>query len=69
MARAYVHRLHGDSVTVNGVVCVNRDTDGDGYVSCDVSVTFAEEGRQTLSLECAAPLSLNDGCKKKQVLD
>lgn len=45
------------------VLCVERDTDGDGYISCTVSHT--EKGASiNVPIECAASiLSWNSGCR------
>lgn len=51
---------------VKGVSCAERDTDGDGYVSCTVSVDQGD-GKTTLeALECAAVWSRNDGCRMQK---
>jgi len=60
-ARAYARSM---SIEIFGVECMNRDTDGDGYVSCSLS-TKDKNGNQTVTpIECAARWSYNnDGCK------
>ena len=47
-------------VKVNGVSCVTRDSDGDGYVSCTI---FLQDGRAE-DIECAYPLAYS-GCKRR----
>lgn len=46
------------------VLCVKRDSDGDGYVSCTVSVA-SESGAtpQMVAIECAAGMTMNEGCR------
>lgn len=39
--------------------CRNRDTDANGYISCEA---LDKEGEIT-QLECAAPFTLNNGCR------
>jgi prepilin-type N-terminal cleavage/methylation domain-containing protein len=60
-ARAYAQSM---GMKIEGVSCMNRDTDGDGYVSCSLSVV-GQDGKKTIEpLECAARWSWNnDGCK------
>jgi len=41
-------------------VCVERDTDGDGYVSCTLNV---KGQAQPMALDCAARWSGNSGCR------
>lgn len=50
-------RNTGDEIT--GVSCVDRDTDGDGYVSC----TVFRRGKDPLAIECARGWTMNRGCK------
>lgn len=60
-ARAYAKSM---GIEIFGVECMNRDTDGDGYVSCSLS-TKDKSGNQTVTpIECASRWSYNnDGCK------
>jgi prepilin-type N-terminal cleavage/methylation domain-containing protein len=45
---------------VQGVDCVDLDSDGDGYVSC----TIALKGNPNpVAIECARSMSLNNGCR------
>lgn len=59
-ARQYAHDL---GFEVKGISCANRDTDGDGYVSCTLSVT--KDGKETIQpIECAARYTYNNnGCR------
>lgn len=57
-ARAWAAKM---GYTLQGVSCVDRDTDGDGYVSCTL-VTVADPGRP-IALECARSTSMNSGCR------
>ncbi len=45
---------------IQGVSCVDRDTDGDGYVSCTVNV---KSNPQPIPIECAVSISMNSGCR------
>ena len=64
MAKVYLQKLYPSGTDI-GAACVQRDTNNDGYLSCDGTVTINGQV-QTASLECAAPWSLNQGCKRKQ---
>ena len=46
------------------VVCVKKDSDGDGYVSCTVSVA-SEAGAtpEMVGIECASGWGGNEGCR------
>ena len=60
-ARAYAQSM---GLKLQGVDCMNRDTDGDGYVSCSLSVIGKDGTTSIEPLECAARWSWNnDGCK------
>jgi type II secretory pathway pseudopilin PulG len=61
-ARAYALKM---GMNIKGLSCMNRDTDGDGYVSCTLNVV-EKDGRETpVPIECAAKWSYNnDGCKE-----
>jgi len=52
-----------------GVTCVNRDTNGDGYVSCNVSYSDSRGDLQVRAVECAAGWASfnNDGCRTPAV--
>jgi hypothetical protein len=43
-----------------GIVCADRDSDGDGYVSCALRVAGAE---QPVQIECAGALNFASGCR------
>lgn len=60
-ARAYAKSM---GIEIFGVSCMNRDTDGDGYVSCSLS-TKDKNGTPTVTpIECASRWQMNnDGCK------
>lgn len=55
-ARAWNHEMGYMSAHVS---CMDRDTDGDGYVSC----TVRPAGGAPFALGCAEILTLNKGCK------
>lgn len=55
-AQEFSKQLDG---VVTGTDCVDRDTDGDGYVTC----TVFRKDKDPLSILCAAKWSLNKGCK------
>ena len=52
---------------VKGVSCTNRDTDGDGYVSC--SISYIDNGKiSIMPVECASRWTVNnDGCKAQKL--
>lgn len=56
-ARSYVRTMFPGARSAR-VVCMDFDTDGDGYVSCDVAL----DGRP-VALECAVRFASNSGCK------
>ena len=59
-ARAYAKSM---DLNIQGVSCMNRDTNGDGYVSCSLSV-LEKNGVKVIPIECATRWSFNnDGCK------
>ena len=67
-AEEYVSKLFGDEVSK--ISCRNRDTDGDGYVTCDFR-TNSDPGK-IHSIECSAwgfDGVLNRGCKSRLPLD
>ena len=43
---------------VQGVRCMDYDTDGDGYISCSVKTS-----ESLLAIECAKGFSMNNGCR------
>lgn len=54
----------GEADIFLGVSCVERDSDGDGYVSC----TIFRKGKDPIALECAYGgfWSAGPGCKMAQ---
>lgn len=64
-ARAYAQKM---GMKIKGVSCMNRDTDGDGYVSCTLNVIEKDESMTPIPIECAAKWSYNnEGCKESFV--
>ena len=60
-ARAYAQSM---GINLKGVSCMDRDTDGDGYVSCSLSVAQKNGEDRIEPIECAARWSWNNsGCK------
>jgi len=59
-ARRFVSEM---GLTVKGLSCAERDTDGDGYVSCTVSVDDGDGRTRLEAVECAASWSHNEGCR------
>lgn len=59
-ARAWATGL---GLTVANVSCTDRDTDGDGYVSCTVATKNDKGDVQLHAVECAGRLTWNDGCR------
>ncbi|HEY8097320.1 MAG TPA: prepilin-type N-terminal cleavage/methylation domain-containing protein [Methylobacter sp.] len=55
-AKQFANQLHIDNT---GISCADRDTDGDGYVSCTIA---AKDGR-LIPILCAINISMNSGCK------
>jgi len=61
-AREYASKM---GMTIKGVSCMNRDTDGDGYVSCTLNAVEKDGKENPIPIECAAKWSYNnDGCKE-----
>jgi prepilin-type N-terminal cleavage/methylation domain-containing protein len=62
-------RKYGTSLglEVKGVSCTNRDTDGDGYVSC--SISYTDNGKiSIMPVECASRWQINNsGCKAQNL--
>lgn len=53
-------------IKVKAVNCVDRDSDGDGYVSCTVSEEV--NGATKLhAVECASGWSWNSGCRMQKL--
>lgn len=64
-AKEYAQSLGIKNATV---LCVDSDTDGDGYVSCTLSVPRPDGGKPDLqAIECSTSSSWNDGCRVPQV--
>jgi prepilin-type N-terminal cleavage/methylation domain-containing protein len=60
-AKAYAASM---GIQIYGVSCMNRDTDGDGYVSCSLSVKDKNGNPTVTPIECASRWQIaNDGCK------
>ena len=60
-ANEYVQKLYGKDP--QGVSCSNSDSDGDGYVSCDVNT-----GTEVILLECPTFGSFfNNKCKTRLI--
>ncbi|MDO8425368.1 MAG: hypothetical protein Q7T01_02545 [bacterium] len=51
---------------IPGKQCTRRDTDGDGYISCDARVQNANGAEEKLTVECASTF-FNSGCKTKSM--
>ena len=47
---------------VVGITCARRDTDGDGYISCTLSIRNGETTRVE-PVECSGAFTLNEGCR------
>lgn len=61
-ARDYAQKM---GMEIKGVSCMNRDTDGDGYVSCTLNVVEKDGKTSSVPIECASKWSYNnDGCKE-----
>jgi len=43
--------------------CADRDTDGDGYVSCTLVVSDPDGRKRIEAIECAGALTINKGCR------
>lgn len=59
-------KLFGQNATgeVNpNVTCAERDTDGDGYVSCTI---FPKDKRLPIAIECARGWTFNSGCRMQK---
>jgi hypothetical protein len=62
-ARKYAKSL---GLEIKGVSCTERDSDGDGYVSC--SISHNENGSVAIMpVECAIKWSANSGCKSQKI--
>lgn len=62
-ARKYAKSL---GIDLKGVSCTERDSDGDGYVSC--SISHNENGKtEIMPVECAVKWGMNSGCKAQKI--
>lgn len=59
-ARQYAKDL---GLKLKGISCARVDTDGDGYVSCSLSIEDPNGGSHIEAVECAASFSMNSGCR------
>ncbi len=62
-AREYISKVFGEEVA--GIDCRRRDTDGNGYVSCDFKIQGKDK---TYAIECAKwglEGFINRGCKTR----
>lgn len=59
LARDYYMQMY--SGTAKAVMCTERDTDGDGYVTCDVASTDEKIG--VISLQCPVMDIHGTSCK------
>lgn len=68
-AKDYAEEMKWD---VNAISCVNQDTDGDGYVSCTISVKEGE-AKVDKHVECVGDTefgcSTKSGCRLPKVKD
>ncbi|MBS1722477.1 MAG: prepilin-type N-terminal cleavage/methylation domain-containing protein [Armatimonadetes bacterium] len=64
--REYVGKLYPGR-PIQGVVCTNMDTDGDGYISCTATVDVGDGGKvveKQINAQCARTfMNFNSGCK------
>lgn len=58
----FLERSHAE---YRSCICVDGDSDGDGWVSC--SALFTGNTRPT-PFECAVGITVNDGCRNQKVL-
>ena len=47
----------------SAVSCADRDTDGDGYVSCNVAQKRSDGTVAVTPIECAVGWTMNSGCR------
>jgi prepilin-type N-terminal cleavage/methylation domain-containing protein len=66
MARDVMTKVY-PGITNVGVSCTERDTDGDGYISCKTSGRLDGQLVKDV-LVCAAPWTFNKGCKDRLLL-
>lgn len=52
---------------VHAVSCVHTDNDGDGYISCSLSVKQTDGSVEMLPIECAKAYTMNEGCRAPKV--
>lgn len=62
-ARDFARKL---GLKTTGVSCAKTDSDGDGYVSCTLSVEQANGESKVEAIECARALTINDGCRMQK---
>jgi prepilin-type N-terminal cleavage/methylation domain-containing protein len=53
---------------IRGASCMNRDSDGDGYVSCTVSVADKNGNLSMVPVECASSFSCSSGCRMQKMV-
>jgi len=58
--QVYIETLY--HVSNPSILCVQRDTDYNGYVSCTATYNDKQNVLQTVTAECAVTLN-NDGCR------
>ena len=46
-----------------GASCMNQDSNGDGYVSCTVTVVDENKKRSLMAVECGSNWSLKNDCR------
>lgn len=64
-ARKYAQSL---GLEIKGTICMTKDSDGDGYVSC--SISYLDNGKTSIMpIECANRWSVNDGCRATKVIN
>jgi len=59
-ARDYAGKM---GLQVQGVDCARNDSDGDGYVSCSLSIKQPDGSLKLQPIECAVKISTNSGCR------
>lgn len=53
---------------VRGAQCMNRDSDGDGYVSCTVSFADKNGNLSIVPIECASSYTIGSGCRMQKMV-
>lgn len=66
-AQQYGKEMFGDSY--QGVSCASADTDGDGYVTCSISVKQPNGTLEVVGIECAGAWNINNnkGCRPQNM--